>query len=335
MSMSLIIATPHEIYISCDTALSHVGVDGKVYRLSLQGKPLPIDKVYPIDGATLFISGDSSECRGAADFMRQNPKASNEEIIAYLDKNTHRQENMINGKSLCLVICSVIDGQSLVRVFEVAFDRSEKVKYTEYAPQGEGHVLAAGFATDDVRDMAVQLINEQRYHIDDIYRQVYKAFACNGIGGSFSLYTVSNQNAFIYREPIPESGIEYFDLQDICQLKTHHINANSVASAVVETGLLITNRIQSRTDPSTFLTLHSGNHSDLTWNVRGTPIFEITDLASGDLSFASRGGTFMTVSGNGVSFGNLSVGGQTVATEQWVENAIQNALDNFVPAPAP
>jgi hypothetical protein len=57
MSMSLIIATPHEVYISADTALSHVAADGKVYRLSLQGKPLPVDKIYMIDGATLFISG--------------------------------------------------------------------------------------------------------------------------------------------------------------------------------------------------------------------------------------------------------------------------------------
>ena len=102
------------------------------------------------------------------------------------------------------------------------------------------------------------------------------------------------------------------------------IIANEVAAAVVATGLLITNRIQAANQANTFLTLHDGTNSDLSWTVRGVRLFEITDIPDGRLSMRHRGVPFVEVLNNVVHIPNLSIAGQDAATRPWVESITGN-----------
>jgi len=185
MSSCLIVQTEDEIYIGTDTATSTFA-NGKYYRVSLSDAPIQMEKLSINDDMILCVNGYVPLIKPTFDFVSANPTATHDEITCYLRNSIAGIEEKPYPKGclgLGLVICKVIDGQSFVYNYEFINDF---VCDEFIINDGSVNVIAQGYKTDEMKDIATRLlldnINKENV-INVIYPMAYEAIACNEIGG--------------------------------------------------------------------------------------------------------------------------------------------------------
>jgi hypothetical protein len=248
---------------------------------------MEIEKITPVKDMLVFCSGRTEYTKLIRNYMTSNPQASDDEILHWLNSNIIL-EDIGRTEGVSLVVCSVTNGKSLVRSFEL-LDCNKKFKHTVWTAEGNGvNILAAGYLVNEVKDAATQIIADNEKHgrqslMVDIYPKVFEAIACNQVGGGVYLYQASHVARLINNKKLREDGIEYYDILSTGQIKGYaitaqqiaagqilaghiaagaidagHINANSVAAAVVETGILVTDRITAPGWANTYWSVDGG-----------------------------------------------------------------------------
>ena len=221
-----------EIFIGADTALSTYANE-KNKRVSLPDTPVVAQKIYVIGDMVIYCGGRWECVPPTIKYISDNPKATNHEIVAWLNENITPFTSDKLG--LTLFLCSLADGQSLVRGFD---SLGGKFTCQEYGTPENIMVISGGYKVPEIREAATKLLIDSKITGDtmaDIYTKAFESVACAEVGGSICLYTVSNQAALLNNYAINENGIEYFYINSLDQIRAYAITADRIQAGAIST----------------------------------------------------------------------------------------------------
>jgi hypothetical protein len=196
VSSCLIVQTHDDILIGADSA-SSTCLSGKFYRVSDD-----FDKIHVVDNYVLFISGEINNVNMALNCVKSVGFCM-DKIQQYLVNNSNKSEK--DGVyNLEMIVCGVDEYGSVLYQFS---------EYNQFNPvihrvkAGNTNIVTAGFKSKLSSDYAYGLFLGSN-DVISIYTNTFDSLACNEIGGTLSVYRVSDKS-LVCNHHIYDNNTEY------------------------------------------------------------------------------------------------------------------------------
>jgi hypothetical protein len=193
-------------------------------------------KIFSIDGGIMFCSGRVDLVESAVDFVRKF--GHSDSFFEFCRKTFVRKDDDIYDIEIIIVDSA---SKNIIQISQ--YNDFNPVSYT--SSHNGIRIITGGIHTKECADLSESFLMSGR-DLVDIYRDVYDELSSSEIGGTLSIWEVSDSCKKIYENPITEKDVKY----------PHSIVADAVIGRLIAgNDLLITNDNSSFTVSGSLATL--------------------------------------------------------------------------------